>query len=228
MVEIEALLSKHHEWPEGLDSYDALFNSSMFFPLQRRRELEAMMRRCRRIKPSTVAVIGSDKGSDLFHFIKCLPTVKRAIACEIRGTPYAEAFKKYFPHVSFLFLAMGSRNPLALSKVNSFLGGNKIDCLFIDGDKCTFKEDFKTYRPMMSMGGLVLMHDICCPPDTASCFDAFMEASKAHLTEKIIDMSEYDEDREAVKRGEPAKTAYGNWVRYWSNHPTCGVGVINV
>jgi len=228
MAEVESLLSQHHNWPDGQDSYSQLFDSQLFFPLQRRRELEAMMRRCRQVNPSTVAVIGSDKGSDLFHFVKCLPTVRRAIACEIRGTPYAAAFQKYFPEVSFLFLPTGSRDPGALSKTRRFLAGHKIDVLFIDGDKCTFKEDFAAYRPLMASGGLALMHDICCPPDTASCFDAFTEAAKTHLTEKIVDMTEYDEDREAVKRGEPVRNSYGHWVRYWSNYPTCGVGVIGI
>lgn len=226
--EIERILSQHHNWPPGMDSYDELFASPLFFPLQRRRELEAMMRRCRQIQPETVAVIGSDKGSDLFHFVKCLPTVRRAIACEIRGTPYADAFKQYFPKVEFLFLPVGSRERSALSQVRDFLDDGKINCLFIDGDKSRFTEDFNAYLPFMAPGGLVLMHDICCPPNTASCLDAFNEAGKTHRTETIIDMSEYDEDREAVKRGERVKSSYGQWLRYWSQYPTCGVGVINV
>lgn len=228
MVEVERILSEHHSWPAGQDSYSQIFESKLFFPLQRRRELEAMMRRCRRIAPKTVMVIGSDKGSDLFHFVKCLPSVRKAIACEIRGTPYADAFKRYFPEVQFLFLPMGSRVPRALAKTESFLASDKIDCLFIDGDKCTFTEDFKAYRPFIAPGGLALMHDICCPPDTASCADAFAEAAKTHRTEKIVDVSEYDEDRQAAKRGEPVNSSYGHWVRYWSDYPTCGVGVINV
>jgi len=223
MEEIESILSRHHEWPDGLDSYDALFESGTFFPLQRRRELEAMMRRCRSINPKTVMVIGADKGADVFHFVKCLPSVQKVIACEIRGTPYAELFSRYFPKVDFLFMPVGSRDGIALHEVAKI--GN-IDALFIDGDKNAFKEDFETYRRFMLPGGIVLMHDICLSSTNGFCSKTFDQIARRYRTEKIIDMSEHDEDRERQAQGEPVKNSYGEWIRRWSGVPTCGVGVV--
>src|SRR5262245_40463896 len=43
LEETAAIMARHHEWPDGLDSYDAVFNSATFYPLQRRRELVKMM-----------------------------------------------------------------------------------------------------------------------------------------------------------------------------------------
>ena len=223
MEEIESILSRHHEWPDGLDSYDALFESGTFFPLQRRRELEAMMRRCRSINPKTVMVIGADKGADVFHFVKCLPSVQKVIACEIRGTPYAELFSRYFPKVDFLFMPVGSRDGIALHEVAKI--GN-IDALFIDGDKNAFKEDFETYRRFMLPGGVVLMHDICLSSTNGFCSKTFDQIARRYRTEKIIDMSEHDEDRERQARGEPVKNSYGEWIRRWNNENTAGVGVL--
>lgn len=224
MEEIESILSRHHEWPDGLDSYDAVFDSGRFFPLQRRRELEAMMRVCRSIKPRTVMIIGADKGGDVFHFVKCLTTVQKVIACEIRGTPYAPLFSYYFPKVDFLFLPCGSNERQCLSEVEKM--SEPIDILFIDGDKSAFKQDFEAYRKFMAPGGIVLMHDICLSPANGGCRVAFEQISRDYRTDKIIDMSEHDEDREKQQRGEPVKNSYGEWIRRWSSVQTAGCGVI--
>lgn len=225
LQEIESILSRHHEWPDGLDSYDALFESGTFFPLQRRRELEAMMQVCRAIEPKTVMVIGADKGADVFHFVKCLPTVQKVIACEIRGTPYAELFSRYFPKVDFLFMPVGSRDKACLQEVAKV--GN-IDILFIDGDKNAFREDFEAYRRFMTPGGIALMHDVYLDFVNGGCQAAFRDVGKTYRTEKIIDLSEHDSDREKQQRGDPPKNSYGAWLRYYNDIPTCGVGIIYV
>ena len=228
LQEIESILSHHHEWPDGLDSYSALFESGTFFPLQRRRELEAMMRLCRSINPKTIMVIGADKGSDVFHFVKCLPTVRNVIACEIRGTPYADLFKQYFPAVNFLFIPTGSRDQYCLAEVEKFMVGKSLDVAFIDGDKNAFKEDFEAYRKFMIPGGIALMHDIYLAPSHGGCQDAFYDVAKNYRTEKIIDLTEHADDIVEAQRGIPPKGSYGGWLRFFNNIPTCGVGVIHI
>lgn len=230
MEEIESILSRHHEWPDGLDSYDAVFDSATFYPLQRRRELEKMMQLCRSINPQTVMVIGADRGGDVFHFVKCLPTVRRVIACEIRGTPYAESFIKYFPLISFRFMPRSSAISLReFADLNHWLNGN-IDVLFIDGDKNAFGADFNLYSKFMKAGSIAMMHDICLPRHQGSCRIDFENVSKnyADSSQVIIDLSEHRADQEAQARGEPVKNAYGAWVRHWNDFPTCGVGVIRI
>jgi predicted O-methyltransferase YrrM len=212
----------------GLDLYPELFSHPILFPLQRMRETAAMMRMAASVSPSVVMEIGADKGGSFYHWVKCHPGVKKAIACEIRGTPYEEEFVRAFPGVRFLFLADSSFHPRTVQRVRKFLGNDSMSCLFIDGDKNKFAEDFYAYQPFLRPGGLALMHDICCAPSSAGCADAFNEVGKNFRSETIIDLSEHEEDKLANARGEPVSGSYGGWVRYWNLIPTCGVGVIHV
>jgi hypothetical protein len=127
MPDIEKFFREvHPTLKPGQDSYPEVFATELFFPLQRRRELEKMMQiargtgpvcptcrgatmpmppsedaDCKTCKgtcqgPVTVMEIGADKGGGLYHWCMCLPTVRNVIACEIRGTPYSELFCKAF------------------------------------------------------------------------------------------------------------------------------------
>lgn len=213
--EIEAFLAADRE-PRGKDVYDSVFASGLFFPLQRKRELAAMMRTARSIQPRVVMEIGSDKGGGFYHWVKCLPTVTHAICCEVRGAPYEAAFRRAFPDVCFLFLSGSSYGSDVVEKVAVWLDGMAIDCLFIDGDKSHFLDDFHAYLPGMSCNGIVFMHDVVDKPMRS----AFMEASKGFKHDMIHDVSEVHD------RG-PDATAHDHWLTYWDER-SCGVGVIRL
>lgn len=224
MPEIEAFLAEDYKRPRGRDIYDEVFETGLFFPLQRKRELIKMIDLAREVDPPrTVMEIGADKGGGFYHWCKCFTTVHRAICNEIRGTPYAAAFEAAFEEIEFCWAPGSSRDPANIAKIRDFLDGTAIDVLFIDGDKDGMLKDFDTYLPMMKKGGLVLLHDVRDPGPAK----AFAALSKRYKTRHILDISEVEEALERAARGVPAANAHEGWLRYWQG-ASCSVGVIRV
>ena len=209
--------------PRGLDIYPELFMHPVLFPLQRQREMAAMMRTASDINPTIVMEIGADKGGGFYHWIKCHPGVRRAIACEIRGTPYAEAFRQAFPEIDFLFLPESSRTRFSLESVRKFLGRDLLSCLFIDGDKEHCEDDFYLYLPFMRYEGLICLHDIHGEAKPVQVFNKLCQAFLKNST--LIDFSEGEEAMARGERGEPILSCYEGWLRVWKT-TSCGVGCI--
>jgi predicted O-methyltransferase YrrM len=206
----------------GQDCYEAIFESPLLFPLQRRNEMAEMMRTSRGTKPRVVFEIGADKGGGLYHWCKCLP-VERVIACEIRGTPYAQLFQDAFPEIEFMWIQASSYDKNVVAAVDEWLGEDKIDCLFIDGDKNRFDLDFQNYLPMMKKGGIVFMHDIQ-DRDPRKAYDKVRQDYNNRTYVNV------DESRKALERKakeiEPANV-HEEWLRYWAGR-SAGIGVIHV
>lgn len=221
--EIEEFLSIDGTRQRGQDIYPAVFETGLFFPLQRKAELASMMREARRIEPKVIYEIGADKGGGLYHWCKCLPSVERVIACEIRGTPYRHSFEKAFPEIEFLWLEESSYTRKAKSQVMEFLLQDKIDCLFIDGDKAAFETDFETYKDLLSENAIVFMHDI---QDQAP-FNAYHTVSQKHglQTKEIVDTTDWLEESDKMVAGIAPSTNYEGWLRHWKGM-SCGVGVL--
>ena len=217
----EFFLSENKRLP-GQDIYEDIFSSPLLFPLQRKREMAFMMQKARSIEPKVVYEIGADKAGGLYHWCKCLPTVKRVIACEIRGTPYSELFEKAFPQIDFFWLPDSSYAPENVSNITKWLCADKIDCLFIDGDKCKFDKDFKVYLPAMNPRGIVFMHDI---QDKAPRFGYDTICKKGYRHEEFIDVSESIEAVEREKQGISTLNTHEQWLRHWHGR-SAGVGII--
>jgi len=209
--------------PPGCDAYAEVFAHGTLFPLQRRRELAEMIRTARFRQPAVVAEIGADKGGGFYHWCKALD-IRKAICCEIRGTPYFGSFERAFPHLAFQWLPCSSRDPGALRSVGEFLGSDRIDVLFLDGDKGAFLADFDAWLPYMSPEGLVFLHDIQDRP-LRDAFDAIRD--RGYRCSTILDVSESREAEEREKAGEPILTAHEGWLRHWRGR-SCGVGVVEL
>jgi hypothetical protein len=226
---IEVFLQEDSHRPVGCDIYDEVFETSLFFPLQRKRELVRMMQLARHLNPVTVMEIGSDKGGGLYHWCKCLPTVRNVIAAEIRGTPYSSLFEQTFPDKNFLWLE-SSYAQESIQQVwewmytqspdlsNSIAG---IDCLFIDGDKLEFLTDFDVYYPLLRRPAMVFLHDIT-DREPQRAYQTLLVRGYRH--EEIIDRSEGEE---AYERAGLPRNAYDAWLKHWAGN-SCGVGVIYV
>lgn len=222
LPDIELFFRSEAQRKPGEDVYPAVFERPCFFPLQRQRETARMMQIARSVKPKVVYEIGADKGGGLYHWCKSLPTVQRVIACEIRGTPYSKLFEQHFPAIDFLWLNGSSYDPAIVRRVKSWLGEDKLDCLFIDGDKGQFFLDFESYKPFIGSGGIVFTHDVQDPAP----FEAFKQiAPLGKRSEKVIDISESEEACERAARGEPIGSSYENWLRIWQGQ-SAGFGVI--
>lgn len=209
--------------PPGLPLYNSVFRASKFMPLQRKREMEMMIEIAQSVNPRIVYEIGSGKGGGLYHWVKANPTVTRAIACEVQGTYYATLFEKAFPEVDFLWLSQSSYDPQTVGKVRQWLGADKIDCLFIDGDKLRFYADFEAYLPMMNPNGIVFFHDVN-EPDSQMRKD-FERARKGYRSMRLINNSEALEALRLEAAGLPPADGYEGWLRHWKGE-SCGVGVI--
>lgn len=209
---------------------DDLFAHPVLFPLQRRKEMDAMHTLARKAGgeggPRVVMEIGADKGGSVWAWLKALPTVERFVACEVRGIPYADAFEAAFPAGEGAWLGAGSRSPGAVEFVHSFLlhpgRAHAIDVLFLDGDKSFFYEDFQAYLPLMSPNGVVIFHDV---QDPGPMRDAWQRASKGRRSEYILDRTEAAEALLRARKGIPPVSSHEGWLRHWAGR-SCGVGVV--
>jgi hypothetical protein len=209
------LADTHQMLPPGQDLYQEVFDTGLFFPLQRQAEMREMIREAKRVNPRFIMEIGADKGGGIYHWCKCISGVKTIAASEIRGTPYDTLFERAFPDIDFLWF--GSSHP------NHLDPAERIDVLFIDGDKSRFTEDFKTYLPNMNPAGVVFMHDI---KDRSPMRSAFERCKKmGYRTREIIDVSDSSRALEKQLRGIPSTTPHDAWLRHWGGN-SCGVGVI--
>lgn len=217
----------HPKLTPGLDICEEAFATDLFFPLQRQAELRAMMKIARVVDPVTVMEIGADKGAGVYQWLQCLPTVKKIIACEIRGCPYNYALQGAFKNVDMYWLPCSSQQAGIKGMVNDWLnakGAAWIDVLFIDGDKGSYLKDFDAYLPMMNPSGIVFMHDIHEP---RSAMRAAFEAVKArgYRTQEIIDVSDSMAALKREAEGVPPTNPHEAWLRHWRGF-SCGVGVI--
>lgn len=230
----------HPTLKPGQDSYPEVFQSSLFFPLQRRREMEKMMQVARQANggnPQVVMEIGADKGGSLYHWCMCLPTVNRVIACEIRGTPYRALFEQAFPQMHLLWLEQSSYESRTVATVKDWLSHSgyvktsaayEIDILFIDGDKGHFYDDFVAYLPMMRKpGGVVLFHDVQDPGLMRDHYFEALHHPAARQGHIILDVSEAAEACSRQAQGIPATCEHENWLRRWKGR-SCGVGVVEL
>ena len=214
--------SEHTRRP-GRNLYPEVFDTAMF-PLQRKREMEAMIKVARATNPRVVMEIGADKAGSFYHWVKCFSTVEKAIAIEIRGVPYAHLFQKHFPAVDFLFLEGSSYAPDVVERVRQFLGDDKLDTLFIDGDKLGTSRDFLAYRPMLRPGGVVFIHDVQDDPPRVPFTHL---VSDGWNTSVILDKSESVEAFQRAEAGVPCSGSYEAWLRTWKGR-SCGVGVVHI
>lgn len=237
--DIRAFLASDYKRQGGRDIYDEVFRTRLFFPLQRKRELAWMMRQARAVKPKCVMEIGADKGGGLYHWIKCHPTVTTAIACEIRGTPYSKEFERAFPSVDFMWLPMPSLSETALWNVDAATrwaekGSGKvldarrtrpIDCMFIDGDKARFLDDFRNYLPFMSRTGRIFLHDV---QDSPGPKDAMIQLEQwGWEVECFIDVVDWDVEKVLMDDGARPAYPWNAWLRYWQGK-SCGVAMVDL
>lgn len=206
----------------GADFYQAVFDDPVIFPLQRPREMAKMIAKAREIRPRIVYEIGADKAGGLYHWCKCLPSVERVIACEIRGVPYGSLFQEAFPALDFLWMAESSYAKGTVDYVRNWLHGERIDVLFIDGDKSMFDVDFDVYLPLMNPNGIVFMHDI---NDRAPTEAYEKVIARGYRHEEILDIQDSIAAMERESDGIPTATSHEGWLRHWRGQ-SCGVGCI--
>jgi hypothetical protein len=212
----------HPKLTPSQDIYPEIFDTDLFFPLQRKTELAEMMREARKVRPRVVMEIGCDKGGGLYHWCMCLqPTISLVIGCEVKGTPYRNIFEEKFRTIDFLWRDRSSYASATVDSVYLALGSEKIDVLFIDGDKTATEKDFTAYLPLMSKRGIVFIHDVC---EDGGPQRAFQRIRRQYRSKVIHDTSDYN-NLKPLKDGEKPKNSYDGWLRHWQGKGA-GVGVV--
>lgn len=205
---------------------EAVFEDGWIFPLQRKAELAAMVQLAHDNRPISrtagpnVLEIGTDKGGGFYWWMSKLRPAK-AIAIEIRGVPFAEPMRKAFPKTKLLALEESSFAPETVAKVREFLGKDRLDVVFLDGDKGNYHRDFEAYLPLVRPGGLVFLHDIVDDIEPRRFFWSLRSRFRLSC---IIDA------REGALAGletGPPTSAWNQWLRHWGAN-SCGVGVVHV
>lgn len=225
MAEVERFLRETHPAlaPGAVAAYPEVFATGTFFPLQRPKELTAMLQKAWAVDPVTVMEIGADKGGSLYHWCQSLPTVRNVLACELRGLPYRDLFEAAFPYIRFCWFEGSSLGGQCRDRVGRFLGADRIDALFIDGAKHRMLADFDAYLPLMRRpGGVAFLHDVS-DDEPFAAFRALM--TRGYRTELILDRSEGLEAAERYHRGEPPRNSHDQWLMQWGGR-SCGVGVV--
>lgn len=213
---IERLFHECEGFEENIEYHS--WDTDCFFPLQRRRELAAMMETASSLNPAVIMEVGTANGAGLVHWC-LLPNMRRICAIEIRGTPYMDIFERTFPHIDFLWVAASSHAPEIVAQVKDWLGPDKFDCIFLDGEKSKFLEDFNAYAPSVHKGGMVFMHDIAGAEPPAR---EFRRLQCVYPTSTIINVTEVH----AIAQRKPLN-AYEDWVWRWG-YNSCGVGIVHV
>ncbi len=199
---------------------ETVFDDGWIFPLQRKAELAGMVEEANEIGAKTVLEIGTDKGGGFYWWMHQLQP-KKAIAIEIRGVPFAEPMRKAFPKTKLLALEESSFAPETVAKVREFLGKDRLDVMFLDGDKGNYHRDFEAYLPLVRPGGLVFLHDIVDDIEPRRFFWSLRSRFRLSC---IIDA------REGALAGletGPPTSAWNQWLRHWGT-TSCGVGVVHV
>jgi predicted O-methyltransferase YrrM len=138
---------------------------ALFYPpgaSQNEGEIFSMLAFAADREPRTVVEIGTQTGGTTFLLASMLPSVTALVGLDlfVRNQPRLRAFTR--PGIDLHFISANSSLPSTQIALERALSGRTIDLLFIDGDH-SFRgsaSDFRTYRRLVTPGGLVAFHDI--------------------------------------------------------------------
>jgi hypothetical protein len=163
--------------------------------------------------------IGASRGGGLAHWY--FHGFNRVASYEINGFPYETLFREKFP-IDWKMIPSSSLDTDNIISLRKWLGGSKIDTLFIDGQKPKFYQDFTHHLNLMSSTGVVFVHDIT---STGEASWKRIESSGRYATAKIIDTSESLEAYQRLAQGIGPSNDYEKWLLRWRGRGA-GVGVV--
>lgn len=142
-------------------------------------EFEELLQEYKKISPKYFMEIGSMYGWSLQHFIHYGKDESTAVVVDLpvrhfvgpgdwRVEKQEYNYKNEWPKwakekkCKLFLIPDSSLKQTTLQKVQSILGDNKLDFLFIDGDHRyeAIKSDYEMYSPLVKEGGVIGFHDI--------------------------------------------------------------------
>jgi cephalosporin hydroxylase len=146
------------------DKVELIVTDANFRSSQRRTEILGLAERVQTLKPKLVAEIGSYQGGTLALFAQAAEPNARLLSLDIQYTPeLVFGFPSFAREKQTITLHEGdSHKDDVLAFLRQWLGGEKLDFLFIDGDHSFdgVAKDFAMYAPFVRPGGLIAFHDI--------------------------------------------------------------------
>jgi len=157
--------ASHGEIPRMVD--DAL--ASLYFrPDQKRSEIIRLLQLVRERNARRICEIGGRMGGTLALFAQVAAPEAELLSIDLAYLPgQREALAAFArPRQRIRCLAADSHSERASRQVEEWLGGDRLDVLFIDGDHsfAGVSDDFARYSPFVRPGGIVAFHDVC--PDS--------------------------------------------------------------
>jgi len=139
--------------------------------MQKPDELAALIELLAGRKLTSVVEIGTALGGTLFLWCRLAHPEATIVSIDLPGGPFGSPDGTAQPSVLASFaestqsvhlLRLDSRDPATRAELDTLLGGQPIDLLFIDGDHTYrgVRADFLEYAPRVRDGGLVVFHDI--------------------------------------------------------------------
>ena len=148
-----------------LDSaMDIICTSKRFAPKQMQHEFLDLLWLLEKHQPKYICEIGSARGGTLALFCQIAAANARLLAIDIDFTNSRVKALKHFAvkPQEITCIAGDSKASETLRQVEEWLGENKLDFLFVDGDhtKQGVTNDFNNFLPYMRDGGIIGFHDI--------------------------------------------------------------------
>lgn len=142
-----------------------------FGAMQKWEELSALVKEVDELAPKVIVEIGVGKGGTSWCWSK-LSSVQKLISIDLPNGPwgggpdglsidYIQLNKS--PQCSFTYIPADSQAESTMNAVLTLLAGSPIDFLLVDGDHSHegVKADYDKYSPLVRVGGLIALHDIC-------------------------------------------------------------------
>jgi len=143
---------------------DYALSSTIFELLQKRLEILELLEIIGQREPRYICEIGGSRGGTLFLLAHVAVHNARLMSID---TNYNQSQIRAYRYLGqrrqrITSLRANSHDAATLRAVEEWLGGERLDVLFIDGDHSLrgVQSDYQMYAPLVRSGGLIAFHDI--------------------------------------------------------------------
>ncbi len=132
--------------------------------LQQRSEIMGLADEVAKLEPRIILEIGTANAGTLFIWSHCAKA--KVISCDLLDKSAVRRFYEAFPpaesRCTVTMMSGDSHAPEFRKRVESELGGERVDFLFIDGDHTAngVAQDYRDYSGLVRPGGIIAFHDI--------------------------------------------------------------------
>jgi cephalosporin hydroxylase len=201
------------------DIVDLSFSYGCFQPNQIRSEVTQLLQVVAPRKPRRLLEIGSQGGGNLFLLAKVAAADAKILSIDLNFSPtQMAAYPSLAAPTQRLTCFKGdSSSPAMLRRVEEWLGGDRLDFLFIDGDHSLagVTADYRTYAPLVAPGGVIAFHDIVPDYTTRHGRKTIAAAGDVPIFWNRL-KAQYPDHQEFV--ADPEQDGAGIGLTTWSGH----------